>query len=242
MRKRLLSLLLTGAMAVGCFLAVVAGDGETQVATADNNTATASNATSASDTADGDSQQINLRAVSFGNNYDVQDMGWRWMMAECYEGLMRDVADENGDTFEYAGAESMDVSDDGLVYTFHLREDAKWSDGEPVTAHDYEYGWKRLLNPENGYDYASFIFNVVGAEEYYNGTGSVDDVAIHALDDYTFEVTLKVADPTFQAKLVATPLYPTRQDIAEAAGDNWGKDWTLCVYNGTVLHDRSCRR
>ena len=55
---------------------------------------------------------------------------------------------------------------------------------------------------------------------------------IKAVDDYTFEVTLKVADPTFQSKLVATPLYPTRQDIAEAAGDNWGKDWRLCVYNG----------
>ena len=230
--KKFLSLLLTGAMAVGMLSGCGGGDGETQVATAENTTTTASNASSASATVDGDSQQINLRAVSFGNNYDVQDMGWRWMMAECYEGLMRDVADENGDTFEFAGAESMDVSEDGLVYTFHLRQNAKWSDGEPVTAHDYEYGWKRLLNPENGYDYASFIFNVVGAEEYYNGTGSVDDVGIKAVDDYTFEVTLKVADPTFQSKLVATPLYPTRQDIAEAAGDNWGKDWRLCVYNG----------
>lgn len=216
--KKCMALVLTGAMAFS-LLAGCGGDGETQVATAGGNGSTSG-------------QQINLRAISFGNNYDVQDMGWRWMMAECYEGLMRDVADENGDKFEFAGAESMDVSDDGLVYTFHLRENAKWSDGKPVTAHDYEYGWKRLLNPENAYDYASFIFNVVGAEEYYNGTGSVDDVAIKAVDDYTFEVTLKVADPTFQAKLVATPLYPTREDIAEAAGDNWGKDWTLCVYNG----------
>lgn len=216
--KKCMALVLTGAMAFS-LLAGCGGDGDTQVATAGGNGNTSG-------------QQINLRATTFGNNYDVQDMGWRWMMAECYEGLMRDVADENGDKFEFAGAESMDVSDDGLVYTFHLRENAKWSDGEPVTAHDYEYGWKRLLNPENAYDYASFIFNVVGAEEYYNGTGSIDDVAIKAVDDYTFEVTLKVADPTFQSKLVATPLYPTREDIAEAAGDNWGKDWTLCVYNG----------
>lgn len=216
--KKCMALVLTGAMAFS-LLAGCGGDGDTQVTTAGGNGNTSG-------------QQINLRATTFGNNYDVQDMGWRWMMAECYEGLMRDVADENGDKFEFAGAESMDVSDDGLVYTFHLRENAKWSDGEPVTAHDYEYGWKRLLNPENAYDYASFIFNVVGAEEYYNGTGSIDDVAIKAVDDYTFEVTLKVADPTFQSKLVATPLYPTREDMAEAAGDNWGKDWTLCVYNG----------
>lgn len=104
-----------------------------------------------------DTQELNLRVVEFGNNYDVQDMGWRWMMADCYEGLMRNVADEKGEQFVLAGAESYDVSDDGLVYTFHLRKDAKWSDGVPVTAHDYEYGWKRLLDPQYGYDYASFI-------------------------------------------------------------------------------------
>lgn len=230
-RTKLLSLLMAGAMAAG-LLAGCGGDGETQVATADNTTNSADNAEQSSDTSGSDGQQINLRAVTFGNNYDVQDMGWRWMMAECYEGLMRAVAGPDGEEFIYAGAESMDVSEDGLVYTFHLRKDAKWSDGEPVTAKDYEYGWKRLLNPENGYDYASFIFNVVGAEEYYNGQGSIDDIGIKVIDDYTFEVTLKEADPTFQAKLVATPLYPTRQDVAEAAGDNWGKDWKLCVYNG----------
>ena len=179
-----------------------------------------------------DEQVINVRTTAFGNNYDVQDMGWRWMMAACYEGLYRDVADENGDEFILAGAESVDISDDGTVYTYHLREDAKWSDGVPVTAHDYEYGWKRLLNPDYAYDYASFIYNVVGAEEYNSGEGSVDDVMAVAVDDYTFQVTLKVADPTFESKLVATPLYPTREDLAEAAGDNWGKDWTLCVYNG----------
>lgn len=111
-----------------------------------------------------DEQVINVRTTAFGNNYDVQDMGWRWMMAACYEGLYRDVADENGDKFILAGAESVDISDDGTVYTYHLREDAKWSDGVPVTAHDYEYGWKRLLNPDYAYDYASFIYNVVGAE------------------------------------------------------------------------------
>ena len=80
-----------------------------------------------------DEQVINVRTTAFGNNYDVQDMGWRWMMAACYEGLYRDVADENGDEFILAGAESVDISDDGTVYTYHLREDAKWSDGVPVT-------------------------------------------------------------------------------------------------------------
>ncbi len=182
-----------------------------------------------------DVQELNLRAAGFGTNFDVQDMGWRWMMAACYEGLLRDVADENGDTYVLAGAEKINVSEDGLTYTFNLRKDAKWSDGKPVTAADYVYGWTRLLNPDHGYHYSAFIFNVVGAEEYYNGTGSVDAVGVKAVDDYTFEVKLKIADPTFETKLVATPLYPTREDIAEAAGENWGKDWKLCVYNGPFV-------
>ena len=188
--------------------------------------------TSDSQSTGSDVQELNMRAAAFGNNYDVQDMGWRWMMADCYEGLVRNVAGENGEEFILAGAEKIDISEDGLTYTFSLRKEAKWSDGKALTAYDYEYGWKRLINPENGYDYASFIFNIVGAEEYYNGEGNLEDVAINVIDDYTFEVTLKQADPTFQSKLVATPLYPTRQDIAEAAGDQWGSDWRLAVYNG----------
>ncbi|MCH4206769.1 MAG: peptide ABC transporter substrate-binding protein [Solobacterium sp.] len=177
-------------------------------------------------------QELNLRSKSFGNDFDVQDMGWRWMMAACDEGLLRDVGDASGDEYILAGAESIDVSDDNLTYTFHLRQNAKWSDGVAVTAADYEYGWKRLINPDNGYDYASFLFGVEGAEAYYNGTGSIDDVKINATDDYTFVVTLSVADPTFESKLVATPLYPTRQDVVEKAGDSFTSDWKTQVFNG----------
>ena len=226
--KKILTLALAGVMTLSTLAGCGSGSsdsGKTEVSTAQG--------TGGGSTASGeDTQVLNIRATSFGNNYDVQDMGWRWMMAACYSGLYRNVADESGEHFELDGAEKVDVSEDGTVYTFHLRKDAKWSDGKPVTAHDYEYGWKRLLNPKYAYDYAVFIFNVVGAEEYYNGEGSADDVKAVALDDYTFEVTLEEADPTFTSKLVATPLYPTREDIAEAAGDQWGKDWSLCVYNG----------
>ena len=233
MKKKILALLLTGVMAVSVFAGC--GGGDSSSSTSEGSSAVDDAATaedSSSGSTEGDTQVLNIRTTSFGNNYDVQDMGWRWMMAACYSGLYRNVADEEGEHFILDGAESVDVSEDGTVYTFHLRQDAKWSDGEPVTAHDYEYGWKRLLDPQYGYDYASFVFNIVGAEEYNSGSGSVDDVKAVALDDYTFEVTLKQADPTFEAKLVSTPLYPTREDIAEAAGDQWGKDWTLCVYNG----------
>ena len=210
-RNKVVSLLLAGCMAAG-LLAGCGSSGGTQVATADNATA-ASTSTGAADSAAPETAgevdgQINLRAVAFGNNFDVQDMGWRWMMGECYEGLMRDVADENGDRFEYAGAESMDVSDDGLVYTFHLRKDAKWSDGQPVTAADYEYGWKRLLNPEYGYSYSFYLFNVVGAEEYYNGQGSADEIGIKAVDDYADLLRTSVATPGNDHRLGANEAPP----------------------------------
>lgn len=235
--KKIWALLLVGTVALGG-LSGCGNTGNQNATTAAPTTAANSgqNDTKPTEANNGGAQEeeqiLNVSTKSFGNNYDVQDMGWRWMMAACYDGLYRNVADEDGEHFILAGAESVDISDDETVYTFHLRKDAKWSDGEPVTAHDYEYGWKRLLNPEYGYDYASFAFNIVGAQEYNAGTGSVDDVQAFAIDDTTFQVTLKVPDPTFQVKLVATPLYPTRQDIAEAAGDQWGKDWSLCVYNG----------
>lgn len=227
--KKILALLLALVMVAGMFAACGNEEPAIKDDTSSNTTTTPDNTTNDDGT---EAQYMNVRTTSFGNNYDVQDMGWRWMMADCYEGLYRNVADSEGEHFILAGAESMEVSDDGTVYTFYLRENAKWSDGEPVTAHDYEYGWKRLLNPEYSYDYATFAYNIVGAEEYNKGAGTADDVMAVALDDYTFQVTLKIADPTFEAKLVATPLYPTRQDVAEAAGDQWGKDWTLCVYNG----------
>lgn len=239
--RKLLALMIAGIMTSG--LLAACGSTATPSPAPAGNTATASatpsqNATTDTPTATAQPadttsvQELNLRAAGFGTNFDVQDMGWRWMMAICYEGLLRDVADESGDEYLLAGAEKINVSDDGLTYTFDLRKNAKWSDGVAVTAKDYVYGWTRLVDSSKAYDYAPFIFNVVGAEEYYNGTGSKEDVAVKALEDYKLEVTLKLADPTFESKLVATPLYPTREDIAEAAGDNWGKDWKLCVYNG----------
>ena len=82
-----------------------------------------------------DTQVLNIRATSFGNNYDVQDMGWRWMMAACYAGLYRNVADETGEHFVLDGAESVDISEDGTVYTFHLRRcwraPARWMTSWP---------------------------------------------------------------------------------------------------------------
>lgn len=82
------------------------------------------------------------------------------------------------------------VSDDGLVYTFTLRQDAKWSDGEPLTAHDYEYGMKRLMDPATASPFAFIGEHFKNGYEVETGAVPVDELGVKALDDYTLEITL----------------------------------------------------
>lgn len=102
-------------------------------------------------------------------------------------------------------AEKVDISKDGLTYTFHLKQ-TKWSDGQPLTAHDFEYAWKRVLNPETAAKPAFLLYFIKGAEAYNQGNGSADQVGIKATDDYTLQVELAKPAPAF-LELVAYPVY-----------------------------------
>ena len=88
-------------------------------------------------------------------------------------------------------AESVEVSDDGLVYTIKLRKDGKWSDGEPVVADNFKYSWVRALTSENAAEYAYQLYYIKNAEKYYNGEATADELGINVTDDYTLEVTLE---------------------------------------------------
>ncbi len=92
-----------------------------------------------------------------------------------------------------AAATGYDVSADGKTYTFHLRPDAKWSDGQPVTAKDFVYSFKRILNPETSAEYASFFSEagILGAKDYNAGKGNADSVGVRAKDDRTLEFQLE---------------------------------------------------
>lgn len=164
------------------------------------------------------------------------------VLSQVQEGLFRTFNEDGVDVSEPADCTDYEVSDDNLTYTFHLREDAKWSDGEPVTAQNYIDSWLRLLNPDNAFPYAYLATTIAGAEDYYNGEGSADDVAITKVDDYTFTATLAAPDPAFISKVSMLPMYPIRKDLidaAEASGGNWTNDYTLHVYNGPfVISDR----
>lgn len=151
------------------------------------------------------------------------------IIANAFEGLMK--LDDNQKAIPGL-AESYEVSDDNLTYTFHLRADAKWSDGQPVKAGDFEYAWKRVLNPDTAADYAFQLYYLVGAEEYNTGKGSVDDIGVKTIDDSTLEVTLK-NPTTYFLELTAFPtLMPVREDIVSANPDTWTQEPDLYVSTG----------
>ncbi|SQB89956.1 peptide ABC transporter substrate-binding protein [Clostridium tetanomorphum] len=150
-----------------------------------------------------------------------------------FEGLTR----SNKDKPEKAIAESWECSKDELKWTFKLR-DAKWSDGKPVTAKDFEYSWKRILNPKTKAQYASFMFVLKNGEKYYKGQAKAEEVGVKAKDDKTLEVELENPIPYF-LQLTSFPLlYPLRQDIVEASGDKFGSDPSKMVFNGPFVLDK----
>lgn len=137
------------------------------------------------------------------------------------EGL--ETTDENGDIVP-ALAESYDVSEDGLTYTFHLR-DASWSNGEPVTAADFEYAWKDAASDPTS-DYA-YIFGpdgacIKGASEVMGNPENKDALGVKAEDEKTFVVELERRTPYFVSLTTFPPFYPVNEKFAEEQGDQYG--------------------
>ena len=152
------------------------------------------------------------------------------LINNLYEALTREIDGE----LTNAMAETIDISDDGTVYTFHLR-DANWSDGEPVTAYNFEYGWKRVLNPETAAPYAPHMFYIKNAQSYYNGEKSIEEVGIKAIDEKTFEITLETPTPYFLSLITRPAFMPLRQDIIESAGDGWAFNPETAISNGPFV-------
>ncbi|HLS09920.1 peptide ABC transporter substrate-binding protein [Lentibacillus sp.] len=144
------------------------------------------------------------------------------------EGLTRLGQD---DMPQPAIAEDWDISDDGKTYTFYLREDANWSNGDPVTAEDFVYAWKQLLNPETGSSAAFLGYFIEGGEAYNAGDGSADDVAVEAVDEKTFEVTLTAPTGFFLHVVTNPAFFPVNKEVAEE-NPEWHAEAESFVSNG----------
>ncbi len=128
-------------------------------------------------------------------------------------------------------AEKWEVTPDGLVWTFHLR-DAKWTDGKPVTAENFAYGAFRAIDPKEPKDYAYFLFDIVGAEDYAAGKATKDQVGVKVLDEKTIQYTLK-QPVSFFDYLASFPTFAAaRQDIIERDGQKYNTEANIFVSNG----------
>lgn len=144
------------------------------------------------------------------------------------EGLTRLGEDH---TPQPAIAENWDVSEDGKTYTFHIRENAKWSNGDDVTAGDFVFAWKRALDPELAASSAFLGYLIEGAEAYNSGEGSVDDVAVKAVDEKTFEVTLTSPQAYFLNIISLPTFFPINEKVA-TENPEWFAEAETFVGNG----------
>ncbi len=132
-------------------------------------------------------------------------------------------------------AKSWDILEGGKRIVFHLRDDVTWSDGKKVRAQDFEYSWKRLLNPKTASEYAYILFDILNAEEYHEGKiGDEALLGVQAKDDRTLEVKLKHPASYFLSITTFEVTYPQRQDLVEKFGTKWTEPGNI-VTNGPFL-------
>jgi oligopeptide transport system substrate-binding protein len=182
-------------------------------------------------------QTITLNLGGEVNTIDPNRASWsneRSVIMQCFDGLLAfnpDLSLAPMVAKEIPTVANKGISADGKTYTIKLKTNVTWSDDKKVTAKDFEFSIKRMLNPDLAAEYASFYFAIVGAEDYYSATDKTDAekaslrdlVGVKAKDDYTLEIKLNDPLPTFVQLLALWPVYPVRQDIIEKVGENWAQ-------------------
>ena len=153
------------------------------------------------------------------------------MIIHAFECLIT-IAEDG--SYQPGQAESWEVSDDGLTWTFHLREGLKWSDGTAITANDFVYSWQRVADPEMAFPYAETVLAMVkGWDEAVNGDPTA--LAVSAPDDLTFVVELSTPTPYFEGLASFPTLSPVQQATIDANGDAWAVEADTYVSNGPLM-------
>ncbi len=165
---------------------------------------------------------LNLHNGGDPRSLDPQRVSGNWEdrpVSDYIEGLM--TIDAKGNAI-LGQAKSYDISDDGTVYTFHLRDDIQWSDGTPVTAKDFVTGFQRLEDPATASEYAYLQYPIKNAEEINKGEiTDFDQLGVKAVDDKTVEFTLTAPTPYFLQALTHYTAYPNPTHLVEKYGNDW---------------------
>ena len=231
--KRKLKSLAALAMSAAMVLSMAACGSDSGSTSAEASAAGSAAGSEAAATASGD-QNLNILLSGTVNNLDPDASSWTGeyqIVTQSQASLLRIVTDDNDkDTYVEDGCESYEVSDDGLTYTFHLRENY-WSDGEKVVAQQYVDAALRALNPDNGYSTTEFL-PIKNAQAYYDGECDASELGVKAVDDNTVEYTLESPNSEFLYYIAYRAGYPCRQDVIDKATSTYGTNVDEMVFNG----------
>lgn len=163
----------------------------------------------------------------------VEDVSGSEVVRDLFEGLMNQDADG---ALVPGVATGFEANEDNSVYTFTLRKNAKWSNGEPVTAHDFVYAWQRAVNPELASPYSWYmeLMSIQNAKEIIGGEKPITDLGVTALDDYTLRVNLTGSLPYFATMTTHSTTFPAPSSVIEVHGTEWTKPENI-VSNGAYI-------
>ena len=235
--KNAKSLLAFGMAAAMALAATGCGGSATSASSAAESTSSASQGTEAESTSAG-SGTLNIMLETPVESLDPQlatDGTSFEVIADYTDGLMQ--MDADGAAVP-ACAESYEVSEDGTTYTFHIREDAVWSNGDPVTANDFVFAWQRAVDPANASEYSymlSDIGQIVNAAEIIAGEKDVSELGVTAVDDKTLEVQLNVPVSYFLSLMYFPTYYPVNQAFFESCGDTFATSPETTLSNGAFV-------
>lgn len=230
--KQAVSLLLVSAMTVG--LAACGASSKDGAASA-GATTTAANGSSASGTSDLNVmletpvEALDPQQAVDGTSFEV--------IADYTDGLYQ--MDKDGEAVPALAADTQ-ISEDGLSYTFKIRDDAKWSNGEPVTAQDFVFAWQRAVDPKVASEYAymlSDVGQIKNAADIIAGKKDKSELGVTAADDKTLKVELNVQVPYFLGLMYFPTFYPVNQKFFESCGDTFATSPETTLSNGAFILD-----
>ena len=235
MKKKFLSIMLASALAlsmVGCGSSAVSG-----VSEQNDTAAKEADSSDSGESAGGDLNVMLETPVESLDPQQATDGTSFEVIADYTDGLMQ--MDADGQAVN-ALAESVDVSEDGLTYTFHIRKDANWSNGDPVTAADFVFAWQRAVDPEVASEYSymlSDIGQIVNAQDIIDGTKDKSELGVKAVDDKTLEVKLNVSVSYFLSLMYFPTFYPVNQKFFESCADTYATSPETTLSNGAFILD-----